>query len=460
MNSTKKTTRKKVTAVGSASALVAGVDIGSREHWVAGPPGPNGEATVRQFGTTTPDLIELVDWLAALGVTSVAMESTSVYWIPLYELLESRGVQPVLVNARHLHNVPGRAKTDYRDCQWLQVLHARGLLRGSFRPTETITRLRALHRQMQNFVEERTRSVQWMQKALDQMNVQVHHAVTDITGATGMSVVRAIVAGERDPLVLAQHRDPRCRKTVDEIARCLTGTWREEQLFNLEAAVALYDKVEELILIYQQRLLREIEGLQPPERRDLEVPRHPNKAKEKNLRARGAQPMREALWRFAGVDLTRIDGIAADAVHVIITEVGLNLSAFPSENHFVSWLRLCPRTSISGGKPLRKKKRHSLGASRVANVLRMAAASLHHSKTALGAAYRRIARRKGSGVATFAIARHLALLVYRALRFGQDYLDIGEKVYEARFAARRLVTLKENARALGYVLQEDPSVAT
>jgi transposase len=226
--------------------MVAGVDVGSTQHWVCGPARADGAPNVQVFGTTTLQLNELADWLVEQGVKSVAMESTYIYWIPLYELLESRGVEVVLVNARQLHNVPGR-KTDFSDCQWIQLLHSCGLLRGSFRPTEAITRLRALHRQMANFVVERSRCVQRMQKALDQMNVQVHRAVAELTGTTGMAIVRAIVAGERNPARLAMHRDRRCHKSEEEIARYLTGTWREEHLFNLAASLRLYDSLQETI---------------------------------------------------------------------------------------------------------------------------------------------------------------------------------------------------------------------
>lgn len=457
-----RTKKKRKTVTASLPAMhpmVAGIDIGSSQHWVAGPPKERDVPNVRVFGTTTSDLHALVHWLLAQGVTSVAMESTSVYWIPLYELLESRGIEPVLVNARHLHNVPGR-KTDFQDCQWLQLLHSHGLLRGSFRPTESISRLRALQRQMANIVAERTRCVQWMQKELDQMNVQVHRAVTDLTGKTGMAIVRAIVAGERDPACLATHRDVRCKKSVEEVARHLTGNWREEHLFNLASTLQLYDALDQMIASYEKRLLQELEGLQPPERRDQNAPRNPNAAKERSIKAQGTQQLRNTLWRVANVDMTRIDGIGADGARIILTEVGTDVSPFPSENHFVSWLRLCPRMPVSGGKPL-KKRRNALGANRIAGVLRMAAASLHHSKTALGAAYRRIARHKGAGVAVFAMARRLAQLVYRMLRYGQDYVDIGEAAYELKFQHRREASLKEMARSLGYTLaKEDPTVAS
>lgn len=451
----KKSDRPLPTSLPAIRPLVAGIDVGSSQRWVCGPARADGEPNVRVFSTTTAHLNELASWLVEQGVESVAMESTHVYWIPIYELLESRGIEVLLVNARQLHNVPGR-KTDFSDCQWLQLLHSCGLLRGSFRPGESITRMRAMQRQMANLVAERTRCVQWMQKALDQMNVQVHRAVSDLTGLTGMAIVRAIVAGERDPTRLAVHRDRRCRKSAEEIAQHLTGNWREEHLFNLASALRLFDTMEQEVASYDARLLKELESLQPPERLEQPVPAHPNPAKEKAIKSRGEQPARTTLWRFAGVDLTRIDGIGAGVAQTVLTEVGSNLSAFPSEDHFVSWLRLCPRTPISGGKPL-KKRRNGLGANRVAGVLRMAATSLQRSKTALGATFRRIARHKGGAVAVFATARQLARLIYRMLRYGHDYVDIGEKAYEHRFELRRLVAITETAKTLGYNLV--PSVA-
>jgi len=446
--------RKAVRGMRMTQPQVAGIDLGSREHWVCAPPRDDGKPNVRVFGTTTPQLTELVGWLMAQGVLSVAMESTSVYWIPIYELLESRGIEVVLVNARQLHNVPGR-KTDMADCQWLQLLHSCGLLRGSFRPEDAICKLRALQRQMGNFVDERRRCVQWMQKALDQMNVQVHHAVSDLTGQTGMAIVRAIVGGERDPHRLAELRNFRCRKTAAEIAECLTGNWREEHLFNLEASLHLFDALEAMIAKYEARMIEEMEKLQPPERRNEPVPAHPVRRKEKTFGYTGEQELRTALWRLSGVDLLRIDGIGSSAAQTIINEVGMDLSAFPTEKHFVSWLRLSPRTPISGGKPLKKKTR-GLGSNRVATVLRMGAVSVRTSKTALGAYYRSIARKKGSAVAVFATARKLAVLAYRMLRFGQDYVDVGQQAYEQRFQERRLTGLRGAAKELGYELVPVP----
>lgn len=434
----------------TARPNVGGIDIGSREHFVCVPAGKADEVEIRSFDTTTTQLESLADWLTARGIESVAMESTSVYWIPLHEILEARGIEVLLVNARQLSNVPGR-KTDVIDCQWLQTLHSLGLLRGSFRPRDAVVQLRTLHRQQLNFVEQRSRCVQWMQKALDQMNVRVHHAVTDITGATGLAIIRSIVDGQRDPAQLAKFRDARCRKSEMEIAEHLRGNWRDDHLFNLTSALQAFDMVDGLVRAYDQHLLAKLTLLQASERQDETVPRHPNPAKQKALQSKGDQALRTTLWRFAGVDLTRIDGIGAGAATVILTEIGPTLAAFPTEKHFVSWLRLCPRVAISGGKPL-KKRRNGLGANRVAGVLRMGATAVQRSKSALGAEFRRIARLKGAAVAVFAIARKLATLIYRMLRYGSDYIDVGEKAYEQRQEARRLTGLTAAAKSLGYEL--------
>jgi len=441
---------KKRTVPLTARPNVGGIDIGSREHFVCVPADDGDEVEIRSFGTTTAELESLVNWLVERRVESVAMESTSVYWIPLYELLETHGVEPLLVNARALSNVPGR-KTDVVDCQWLQTLHSRGLLRGSFRPGDAIVQLRTLQRQQVNFVEERSRCVQWMQKALDQMNVHVHHAVTDITGATGLAIIRSIVDGQRDPAQLAKLRDTRCHKSEKEIAEHLRGNWRDDHLFNLRLALQVFDMLDDVVRAYDQQLLTKLTLLQASERLDQTVPRHPNPTKEKAIQRKGDQPLRTTLWRFAGVDLTRIEGISTGAATVILTEIGPNLGAFPTEKHFVSWLRLCPRVAISGGKPL-KKRRNGLGANRVAGALRMCATAIQRSRSALGAEYRRIARVKGGAVAVFAIARKQATLVYRMLRYGQDYVDVGEKVYEQRLEARRLAGISAAAISLGYEL--------
>lgn len=429
---------------------VAGVDIGATEHWVCGPEQAHGERPVRVFGATTPQLMEMVSWLRSLGVQSVAMESTHVYWIPLYELLESEGMDAVLVNARALKSVPGR-KTDVRDCQWIQLLHSCGLLRGSFRPKEDLCQLRTLHRQRANLVEQQARCIQWMQKALDQMNVRVHRAVSRLAGLTGMKILRAIVSGERDPQKLAALRDARCKKSEEEIAAHLTGTWRREHLFNLKSTLALYDQLSDAIEAYDEELLRLIEALTPQDRRSKPVAPNRNETKAKAIKRRGEEPLRAALGRFAGRDLTTIDGISPTTAQIILLEVGSSIGAFPSEKHFVSWLRLAPTTPVSGGKPL-KGRRKPLGASRVGQALRTAAVALQRSRSALGATYRRIARRKSGLVAVMAVARKLAELVYRLLRHGTPYFDIGAEAYDRRFADRRLAALHRNAKDLGLKL--------
>lgn len=429
---------------------VAGIDVGSTEHWVCCPAKADGTANIRKFGSVTCELQQLAEWLKAEGVESVAMESTSVYWIPLYELLESRGFEVLLMNAKQLSNVPGR-KTDMLDCQWLQLLHSCGLLRGSFRPPEEICQLRALMRECSKLTEERTRAVQRMQKALDQMNVQVHRAVTDLTGTTGMAIVRAIVDGQRDPLVLAGLRDKRCRKSVTQFAEHLRGTWREEHLFNLQMQLELYDKFNDMIERYHKKIGELMKRHEPPERANQRPEEHPNPTKAKAICKRGEEDLRRALWRFTGTDLTQIDGISTGAASVIFTEVGHDLSDFPTEKHYVSWLRLSPNYAVSGGKVLRNK-RNAIGATRIAAILRNCASTLRSSKTALGAQFRRLARRKGYSVAVFAMARKLAILIYRMLRFGQAYIDQGAEAYEQQFSQRRLVSIAGAAKQMGYEL--------
>ena len=459
MGSRPRSTTKKGKSVRALKVLrenVAGIDLGSREHWVCCPGEAGQKPNVRTFGSTTPELQKLADWLESEAIESVAMEATGIYWIPLYELLEARGIEVVLVNARQLSHVPGR-KTDMLDCQWLQLRHSCGLLRGSFRPNEFICQWRSLQRERANMVQEKTRAVQGMQKALDQMNVQVHRALSDLTGKTGLAMVGAIVQGERDPFRLAAFRDKRCKKSEAQIAEHLTGNWRQEHLFNLKMALRLYEQLQEILAAYDQEILRLLQQLQAPERAQLELAPHPNPAKERAIKRRREQALRTALWRFAAIDLTRIDGISAGAAQVVLSEVGLDLQAFPTEKHFVSWLRLSPKTAFSAGKPLPKKNKGT-GATRVAGALRMGALSLSRSSSALGAYYRRIARRKGGATAVFATARKLAIYIYRMLRFGQDYVDEGAQAYEQRFQQQRLASMRTVAKQMGYELV--PTCAT
>ena len=429
----------------------AGIDLGSREHWVCGPPQEDGSPNVERFGTTTPELFRLANWLKEQGVNTVAMESTGVYWIPLFELLDSRGFEVLLVNARHISNVPGR-KTDMLDCQWIQLLQACGLLRGSFRPSDDICRLRALIRERNTMVEQRSDWVRRMQKALDQMNVCVHHAVSDITGVTGMAIIRAIVDGERDPQALARLRDARCRKSEAQIAEELTGNWRPEHLFNLRQALKMYDQLCAVIEDYHVEILTYITKHQPEEAGSALAPAHCSKSKARSLAKRGQEPLRQALYGFSGFDLTTIDGIGVDTASVILSELGLDFAMFPDESHFVSYLRLAPNLSISAGKKVPSKFKPTT-CTRVSTALRMAALTLRNSRSALGGFYRRMAWRKGASVAIFATARKLAPLIYRLVRYGQAYVDTGTEAYDARFNQRRMKFYTKALKVMGYTVQ-------
>jgi len=426
----------------------AGIDLGSREHWVAGPALQDNTPNVQRFGTTTPELLRLADWLKEQKVNTVAMESTGVYWIPLFEILDSLGFEVILANARQVSHVPGR-KTDMLDCQWLQLLHACGLLRGSFRPSDDICRLRTLLRERNTMIDQRSDWVRRIQKSLDQMNVCVHHAVSDITGVTGMAMIRAIVNGERDPRTLAQMRDRRCQKSEEQIANELTGNWRAQHLFNLRQALKMYDQFCEVVAEYDAEILAYIKSLQPGVDDDGSLPPPASKSKARNIAKKAQEPMRQALYQLTGFDLTTIDGIGVDTAAEVISELGADFSSFPDEAHFVSYLRLAPNLSISAGKKVPSKLKGTT-TSRVAAALRMSALAVRNSKTALGAFYRRISRRKGASVAVFATARKLAQIIYRLVCHGQAYINIGAKAYEAQFNNRRIKYYTKALKDLGY----------
>lgn len=455
MKRSKKSRQKLAQQPGSAGLpqirpLVGGIDVGSQSHYVCAPATEGSGTEVREFGTTTPELLALADWLLQLRVESVAMESTGVYWIPLFELLESRGIEVLLVDTRHLSRVPGR-KTDVLDCQWIQLLHSCGLLRGCFRPEDAICHLRSLVRGKAVLIAERADWLRRMQKCLDEMNVRLHRAVSDLHGATGMAILRAIVAGERDPVRLAQWRDPRCRKSEESIAQELTGNWRADHLFNLGQALKMYDLINERLHEYQREIEARMEALRCEEadRRPLEPVQ--DKEKAKGLKRRGQEPMRRVLHGLSGADLTTIPSIGVETAEVVLTEYGPNLSRFAGEKQFVKHLRLAPRQGISGGKPTGKGK-GAKGSTRAGAALRMAATTLRHSQSALGAYYRRIAARKGSDVAVFATARKLATLIYRMLRWGQAYVDEGAALSERRYQAARIHRMQAAADQLGYQL--------
>jgi transposase len=430
---------------------VAGLDVGSKSHWVCAPAIEGSGREVKEFSATTPELEKLAQWLKERKVESVAMESTGVYWIPAHEILERHGFEVLLVCTRDLAQVPGRKKTDRIDCKWIQRLHSCGLLRGSFRPPEQICILRTLVRDKSNLMAERGDWIRRMQKSLDQMNVRVHRAVSDIEGATGMAIIRAIVGGQRDPAKLALLRDPGCRKSAEEIAEQLSGNWREDHLFSLEQSVKMHDAIVERIQAYDNEILRRLGNLEPPENQGKQAPPLSNPNKAKMIRQRGEEPMRQAFYRMSGADLTAIDAVGVGIVQLVLTEYGPDLSRFPTEKTFVSHVTLAPKQPVSGGKPLKKKKRGS-ASSRVSAALRSAALSLRHSQTALGAYFRHTANRLGADVAAFATARKLAIWIYRLLRWGHSYVDEGAAAYEKRYQAARINRLRTNAAQLGYKL--------
>jgi len=429
----------------------AGIDLGSEVHWVCAPKVEGAGREVAKFGATTPELEKMAAWMEERKVETVALESTGVYWIAPHEVLERHGFELVLVNTRELARVPGRKKTDRVDCKWIQRLHSCGLLTGSFRPPEAVCMLRTLVRDKGTLVAEAGDWLRRMQKSLDQMNVRVHRAVSDIDGVTGMAIIRAIVGGERDARRLAQLRNGRCHKSEEEIAEQLSGHWREDHLFSLGQALKMYESIEERIGEYEREILRRLAEMEREENRGQEAPKLSNQKKGQTIQARGEEPLRQALYRISGVDLATIDAIGVGTIQVVMSEYGPDLSRFPTEKQFVSHVTLAPNRPMSGGKPVRKKRRGS-ASTRVAAALRMAALSLRHSQTALGAYYRQIARRIGGDVAVFATARKLATLIYRLLRWGQPYIDQGAQAYEKQYQERRIGNLKASADKLGFEL--------
>jgi transposase len=423
----------------------AGIDIGEAEHWVAVPPGCDPQP-VRRFGTFTADLDALADWLIDCGVTTVAMESTGVYWIPLFELLEARGVQVLLIDPRQAKRAPGRPKTDRLDCKWLQRLHTYGLLAGAFRPEAHVCVLRGYLRHRQMLITYAAHHVQHMHKALEQMNLKLTQVVSDITGVTGMAILKAIIAGERDPQHLAKLRNPHCHHTEDDIAKALQGTWRAEHLFALRQAVELYAFYHQQITQCDQQIKAHLETFA-----DKSAGRPlPPKARRSKKTNEPRFEARTPLYRMAGVDLTTIEGIEEGTALVILSEVGTDMHRWPSVKHFCSWLGLCPQHKISGGKVLSRRVRP--GAHRVAVALRLAARTVQHARTALGAFYRRMRSRLGAPKAITATAHKLARLVYSLLKHGSAYVQQGLDAYESQYRERKVKAMARQAQALGYTL--------
>jgi len=430
----------------------AGLDIGSEEIWAAVAPGRTAEP-VRKFGTFTPDLHALADWLTACGVDTVVMESTGVYWIPVYEILEARGFQVHVVNARHVKNVPGR-KSDIQDCQWLQGLHSVGLLRGAFRPEGEIVALRAYLRHRAALIEHRAAHIQHMQKALQQMNVQLTQVIADITGVTGLAIIRAILAGERAPQQLATLRQPGCKKSAEQIAKALTGNYRAEHMFALKQALALYDFYTAQLTDCDAEIERQFANLKPVSA-DL-PPLPPSAKRDSHSKNAPSYDARSLLYRLTGVDLVAISGLNASTVQTIISEVGTDLRAFPSEKHFCSWLGLAPHNDISGGKRLRSRTLKT--DNRAGQAFRLAAQSVAKSpESAFGAFYRRMKARLGAQQAIVATAHKIARAFYHMLTHRTPFHDLGGEEYARRARERELKNLEKRAAKLGCSVIKNPA---
>lgn len=430
----------------------AGIDIGSKSHFVAVRT-PTGEMTIKEFDSFTSDLYALSKHLKENKVTTVAMESTGVYWIPLYDLLEEEGFEVKLVNARHVKNVTGR-KTDVEDCQWLQKLHSFGLLSGAFRPVEKIRPLRAYSRQRSLLIESMAIHIQHMQKALFQMNIQLSNVLSDVTGVTGMKIIRAIVAGTRDPKVLSQFRSHKCASSFEEIEKSLTGHWKNEHLFSLQQALELYDFYQKQILHCDEKIeeaLQELNGGEKPG--DANTQNHDDKSPKKTPKFHKNAlhfDIKAYLQSITGVDLTKIPGIDGSSALKIIGEIGTDMSPWKSAAHFTSWMGLSPENKISGGKRLSSKTKPT--ANRVAQVLRMAANTLYRNDSAMGGFLRRMKSRLGAPQGITATARKLAVLIYTMLKNGTEYVEAGLGAYERQYEDRLLKNLKKQAAKLGLSL--------
>jgi transposase len=423
----------------------AGIDIGGSEHWVAISP-ERDERPVRCFDCFTADLEQMADWLASRGVRSVAMQSTGVYWIPVMEILQQRGMEVYLVNARHTKNLPGR-KSDIAECQWLLKLHTFGLLQNSFQPSDEIRAVRTLWRHRGNLVAQASSTIQRMQKALIEMNIQLSNVLSDLSGVSGMAIVQAILAGKRDPHELAALADPQVKASKEVIAKSLQGNWRQELLFVLRQEVDIYRAYQKRIGACDRQLRQHLQRIGSK----VDVSAKPIGPRPKGKRARGNAPktfdLRRELYRLTGVDWTQVDGMDVQVAQTVISEVGTDLKAFPSEKHFANWLGLCPTNETSGGKVLKRRTPKVVNRAKVA--FRQAASTLIKSQSYLGAQYRRLRTRLGAPKAITAMARKLACLFYRLLTKGQKYVDRGADYYETRHREQQIRMLVKRAQRLG-----------
>ncbi len=430
----------------------AGIDVGSKEQWVAVPKGRDAQA-VQSFGSFTSDLHRIANWLEQCGVDTVAMESTGVYWIPIFDILEQRGFKVVLVNAEDFKNVPGR-KTDVSDCQWLQQLHTFGLLRASFRPTAEFVALRAFLRHRQTLVESAGSVIQRMQKALTQMNIQLHNVIRDISGKTGMNIIRSIISGNHDPKKLAEHRDYRCKASKRDIIESLTGNYKPEHIHSLRQNVDAYDLFQRLIQETDDRTEKKLEQIKENSPKDTSD----GPEQKKQPRVGGNEPsfdIRAPLFAITGTDLTKIPGIGPYSALKIISEIGTDMTRWPNAKEFSAWATLAPRNKITGGRVISSKTRSS--ANRVAGILRMSAQALGRTDTYPGAFYRRKAATIGKAKAITATGRKLAVLIYTLLSKGLSYREPGAGSYERKFRTRSLKHLTNRAKNLGYrLVQVEP----
>ncbi len=440
----------------------AGIDIGANEIFVCAGK-LDGSTEVKKFSTFTTDLKAMINWFKQCNTTSVAMESTGVYWIPAYDMLEQAGFEVILVNAYHLKTVPGR-KTDVKDCQWIQQLHSYGLLQGSFRPEGIYLTLRGYTRHRSKLTNQISLQVNLMHKALSQMNIQLRQTITDIDGVTGMKIIRSIIAGERDPFVLAQHRSPQCKSSIDEIAKSLEGNFRPELVFALQQAVEAYDFFQSQIIDCENHIKKIFENdMQDDQNNQLQecknegfesILKLPQK-KDRNKSAYNFDAASE-LEKILGIDLTKIPGLAANLATKIISEIGTNMDKFPKVKNFTSWLALCPGNKISGGKVLSSRTKST--ANKASQAFRLAAYALSRSQSALGAFFRRMRGRLGTPKAITATAHKLAKIVYYMLRNRTNFHDIGQEEFEKRHKERTFINLKKRASALGFDLIEKKTV--
>lgn len=432
---------------------VAGIDVGAKIHYVCVPEGRD-SVRIQSFGCFTEDIYAMAAWLKKCGVKSVAMESTGVYWIPIFQVLTQEGFEASLINAQHVKGVPGRKKTDVEDCAWLQKLHSYGLLQASFRPNDQICVLRSYIRHRARLIENASTHVLRMQKALTEMNIQLHNVISDITGVTGMAIIKAILDGERDPAKLVELRNSRIKSSEAVIAKSLNGNYREEQLFILRQEFESYEFYQCQIEALDKVIESCYRTFDKRERKDdKKESKKPLGKKRKSVNTPQFN-VREMLYDITGVDFTDIPGLSELTVQTIIAETGTDMSKWPTEKHFTSWLGLSPTNKISGGKILSSKTKKVKNDA--ANAFRMAANNVGKTQTAMGAFMRRIKSKIGAPKAVTATARKIACLYYRLLKYGKDYVEVGMEYYDKKYQEGVLAKLKKAAKNLGYELVENP----